>query len=50
MANSIDDGFVLRGDFNCTENPHLDRNHREPHSASAKALGQLIERRELADV
>lgn len=29
---------VLGGDFNCTVNSCLDRNHEEPHSSSAESL------------
>lgn len=30
-ACSSDDFMFLGGDFNCKENPTLDRNHPEPH-------------------
>ena len=42
--------LFLAGDFNCTENDYLDRNHLEPHSASKKALKQIIEAHDLCDV
>ncbi|KAJ4947763.1 hypothetical protein JOQ06_009796 [Pogonophryne albipinna] len=42
--------LFLGGDFNCTENPVLDRNHQEPHAASKSALIRLTETFELCDV
>ena len=42
--------LFLAGVFNCTENYYLDRNHLEPHSASKKALKQMIEAHDLCDV
>lgn len=30
--------IVLGGDFNCTIDSHLDRNHNEPHNSSAESL------------
>ncbi|KAJ4948663.1 hypothetical protein JOQ06_020193, partial [Pogonophryne albipinna] len=42
--------LFLGGDFNCTENPVLDRNHQEPHAASKSALIRLTESFELCDV
>lgn len=36
--------LFLGGDFNCTVNDKLDRNHLEPHIASQKALTQIIKR------
>ena len=42
--------LFLGGDFNCTENPVLDRNHQEPHAASKSALMRLTETFELCDV
>ncbi|KAI3367340.1 hypothetical protein L3Q82_008155 [Scortum barcoo] len=38
------------GDFNCTENELLDRNHAEPHPASQHALRQLVYSHGLVDV
>ncbi len=35
------------GDFNCTANDKLDRNHIEPHAAPQKILVQLIETRDI---
>lgn len=35
--------LILGGDFNCTAEPVLDRNHLEPHPASAARLNRLIE-------
>lgn len=42
--------FLRGGDFNCTENPHLCRNHPEPHPASAHVFRELTESWELAEV
>ena len=51
VKNCEDDGFMfLGGDFNCTENPTLDRNHPEPHPPSSHTLRQLMENQELSDV
>lgn len=47
---SSEELFVLGGDFNCTENDKLDRNHLEPHIASQKALVQLLRTFDLCDV
>jgi len=38
---NLEELLFLCGDFNCTENDKLDRNHLEPHIASQKALTQL---------
>jgi len=45
-----EDLLFLGGDFNCTANDKLDRNHIEPHAASQKTLIQLIESHDLCDV
>ena len=45
-----DNLLFFAGDFNCTENYALDRNHLEPHSASQKALVQVIEQHDLFNV
>ena len=45
-----EDYLFLGGDFNCTENATLDRNHAEPHPASQHALSQLIYSPGLVDV
>ncbi|XDV54613.1 hypothetical protein PO909_022862 [Leuciscus waleckii] len=45
-----EDMLFLGGDFNCTANDKLDKNHIEPHAASQKALIQLIEIHDLCDV
>ena len=45
-----EDFLVLGGDFNCTENEFLDRNHAEPHPASQRALRQLASSHGLVDV
>lgn len=51
VKNCEDDGFMfLGGDFNCTEDPTLDRNHPEPHPPSSHTLRQLMENQELSDV
>lgn len=36
-----DDYVFLGGDFNCTENERLDRNHVEPHANSSRVLREL---------
>ncbi|KAI3361897.1 hypothetical protein L3Q82_002225 [Scortum barcoo] len=41
--------LFLGGDFNCTENDQLDRNHLEPHAASKRALKQQVETHRLTD-
>ncbi len=41
---------VLGGDFNCTVNSYLDRNHDEPHHSSAESLKKLINEHNLVDV
>ena len=46
----FDEFLFLGGDFNCTENDVLDRNHLEPHSASQRALRQLLQTHDLCDV
>lgn len=46
--NSSDYVF-LGGDFNCTENEILDRNHAEPHPVSQHALQQLVRSHGLVD-
>ena len=40
----------IGGDFNCTEDSRLDRNHAEPHAASRTRLIHLMEAQELCDV
>ena len=51
VKNCEDDGFMfLGGDFNCTENPTLVRNHPEPHPPSSHTLRRLMENQELSDV
>ncbi len=42
--------LFVGGDFNCTANDKLDRNHIEPHAASQKILVQLIETHDLCDI
>ena len=38
-----DEYLFLGGDFNCTADTALDRNHLEPHPASSARLKHLIE-------
>lgn len=40
---SWEEMLFLGGDFNCTENDEIDRNHLEPHAASRCAMIQLVE-------
>jgi len=47
---SSEDYLFVGGDFNCTDNEILDRNHAEPHAASQHALRQLVSSHGLADV
>ena len=50
MDCSSNDFLFLGGDFNCTQNDHLDRNHPEPHMESQRLLNKLIETNDLVDV
>ncbi len=51
VIGDICDGFLfLGGDFNCTADAALDRNHLEPHPASSARLKRFIETHELKDV
>lgn len=45
-----EDFLFLGGDFNCTQDHSLDRNHFEPHLASQRALTQLVGTHGLVDV
>ncbi len=47
---NTDDFLVLGGDFNCTENDKVDRNHLEPHVASQKVITQLVQTFDLCDI
>lgn len=47
---SSDEVLFLGGDFNCTENYRVDRNHLEPHAPSSLALKELIKTHCLCDV
>ena len=38
------------GDFNCTENNQMAKDHIEPHAASKRAMKQLVEVHKLTDV
>lgn len=40
----------LVGDFNCTDNHALDRNHLEPHPASGRTLCEVFDANNLCDV
>ena len=44
------DYLFLGGDFNCTQNDLMDRNHTEPHAASKHILTRLIKTHDLVDV
>ncbi len=51
LQNCKTDEYVfLGGDFNCTENELLDRNHVEPHATSSRVLRKLIETHSLCDI
>ncbi|XP_040928666.1 transposon TX1 uncharacterized 149 kDa protein [Betta splendens] len=50
MDFNSEDFLVLGGDFNCTENANLDRNHMEPHSPSKQLLSRVLKTHELVDV
>uniref|UniRef100_A0A3Q3B436 Reverse transcriptase domain-containing protein n=1 Tax=Kryptolebias marmoratus TaxID=37003 RepID=A0A3Q3B436_KRYMA len=45
-----EDYVFIGGDFNCTENKLLDRNHAEPHPAAQHVLRQLVSAHGLVDV
>uniref|UniRef100_A0A674N027 exodeoxyribonuclease III n=1 Tax=Takifugu rubripes TaxID=31033 RepID=A0A674N027_TAKRU len=47
---SSSDLLILGGDFNCTEDHVLDRNHIEPHPVSQQVLRQLVRSHGLVDV
>lgn len=47
---SSEDYLFVGGDFNCTDNEVLDRNHAEPHPVSQHALRQLVSSHSLVDV
>ena len=47
---TTEDFLFLGGDFNCTEDATLDRNHAEPHPASQHALRQLVHTHGLVDI
>lgn len=51
LQNCSSDEFLFwGGDFNCTENYRVDRNHLEPHAPSSLALKELIKTHCLCDV
>ena len=41
VVHNCDDYLFLGGDFNCTEDFKVDRNHLEPHPAFSAWLGEL---------
>lgn len=41
---------IVGGDFNCTENFVIDRNHGEPHARSATTLTRVVQAQELVDI
>ncbi len=45
-----DNIVVIGGDFNCTINPDLDRNHDEPHPSSAEILKNVIDYHDFVDL
>lgn len=45
-----DDFLFLAGDFNCTEDDSVDRNHAEPHAASKCTLKQVCRSHDLVDI
>lgn len=52
ILNDVDQDALLflSGDFNCTEDEKLDRNHPEPHAPSQRAMVQVISANGLSDV
>ncbi len=42
--------LFIGGDFNCTENDNIDRNHKEPHMESQCVLRQIIKEHDLYDI
>ncbi len=42
--------MFIGGDFNCTANDTMDRDHKEPHLASQDALRKLIAEHDLWDI
>nr|BAC82606.1 pol-like protein [Takifugu rubripes] len=51
VVRGVQDEFLfMGGDFNCTVNARLDRNHLEPHPASSARLKRLLETYDLKDV
>jgi len=50
LSNCKDEFIFVGGDFNCTTNDKMDRNHREPHPASQYAMRKIIEEHDLCDV
>ncbi|TWW59346.1 Transposon TX1 uncharacterized 149 kDa protein ORF 2 [Takifugu flavidus] len=51
VVRGVQDEFLfMGGDFNCTVDARLDRNHLEPHPASSARLKRLLETYDLKDV
>ncbi len=51
LSNCKEEEFIfIVGDFNCTENDTMDRNHKEPHLASQHAIRKLITEHDLCDI
>ena len=51
VIEGISEEFLfLGGDFNCTADATMDRNHQEPHPASSARIRRLIEAHDLKDV
>lgn len=50
ISEVSDRHLFLGGDFNCTADAVLDRNHPEPHPASSARLRRLVETHDLKDV
>lgn len=51
IKNCTSDEFLfVGGDFNCTENPRVDRNYQEPHPASSQKMKQFSQTYELTNV
>jgi len=42
--------MFMGGDFNCTENHKVDRNHKEPHMASQNEILKLVAEHDLYDI
>ncbi len=47
---SSEEKLFLGGDFNCTVNDVIDRNHFEPHAASQRMMSDIVETQSLVDI